>query len=601
MIFGKRALTVLGGVAVAVLAVLVFLAQFADVGDVDVAAIGPGEAPRVAIEAIGAREPAPDSGRVPAPGAADVDRARSSEGAASPLDAGPPDAGELAREPVATLHVRFVPIERDEKIELEVFREDAPGSDGLPMRVDVIDCEGGRAELRLAGASYRLIATNGARIGAERVGLVPGDVRSVEIRLAPAVDVIGRVLASGSGAPLEGARVWSQTIGESRAVRADAQGWFHLHDLPANGRSQALHVMASGCGREVAWIQVDTDGSWRSRTPGGASVGPGPPSAPGPSPVPTDGEVGGDGGLRVRTECGATPPAIVPDVLLVDAKAIRGRVVDGTTGAPVAGAAVAAEGHYVVRPGMAFPDRAATRTAASGEFTLGLLRSDVAHVVRVLSPDHAAEDRLVPATRAGEHDLGTISLSAPAALVGTVRDAFGEPAEGTALRARELTRRLAWTPDGAFPRDPAHGQSFEVETVADSSGRFRLDGLRVGRWELRVVALGETLAQREVEVLEGAETNVSIVLPGEVAKLRGAVRTPRGSSSFDGRVRLFSSDGWMTVQLDRRGNFCFHGVEPREGMRLRADGRMPGGAAYSGTVTLDGPDPPVIHLSAVER
>lgn len=199
--------------------------------------------------------------------------------------------------------------------------------------------------------------------------------------------------------------------------------------------------------------------------------------------------------------------------------------------------------------------------------------------MRVARPERPAWEQRVtrsPLGRAGGE--GTLRLPAPASLAGRVLDAMGAAVPA----ARVTLRTAARTADGWALADP-------IECLSDGDGRFRLEHLPPGEFELSLChgahdPVAPSFAQRLTGTLEaGVEASLVGIL-GEAWSLRGRV-DPRGAAEeyetqragpwrvlarSDASSFTSEQERWVPVGAD--GHFAVHGVHAPTTLFLFAPG-----------------------------
>jgi RNA polymerase sigma factor (sigma-70 family) len=296
------------------------------------------------------------------------------------------------------------------------------------------DEEGVAVARELAPGTVAVRTGRGARAEAE---IIAGEEREVVLALADALEVEGRVLDERD-APVAGAEIWltsewTDWLGMAPVARSDADGRFHLRDVPA---TQSLGATAAGFApSKLADLElVDTSAA--------------------PAAVV----------LRVTDEGGA----------------LHGRVLDAH-GDPVGSAFVCAgmriRGH-VLRPDGTSGEVWSPRLAAcdeDGRFRFEGLPPGVLPV-EVTAPSAPLWSSTAE-VRAGATTELTVTLPAGAALGGIVRDAHGAPV------ARAFVRAFATSVPPTFM---AHGQYDDPSvigspvTLTDTEGRYRLENVWAG-------------------------------------------------------------------------------------------------------------------------
>ncbi|HEX6885801.1 MAG TPA: carboxypeptidase-like regulatory domain-containing protein [Planctomycetota bacterium] len=338
------------------------------------------------------------------------------------------------------------------RLELHVLGAAAPASiellhepaDGGPARRSLHASDaGGRLALALAPGSARAVAWSDAATAPPGLAeLSAGATTVLELALAPALPVLGRVLDAESGAPVAGARVAFWTFAEADEVVSGPDGTFRHPRFPAAAPAQQIAARAQGFGTTVRVLRLAPDGAWKLAA-----------------------RHAGEASLRGR----GTPWI---ELELVREQRLRGRVVDAG-GAPLAGVRVAVEGFQRAMTAVASPDAATTTSAADGGFELGGLRSDLGHALTLAAPGLAGEPlELPPAT--GLVELGTLVLRPATFLTGVVLDADGLPRAG----AEVVLRPMRPLPTPAGPLDAgARAQSRERRATTCVAGTFLFEDL----------------------------------------------------------------------------------------------------------------------------
>jgi hypothetical protein len=479
----------------------------------------------------------------------------------------------------------------------------APDGPGAPWR----RAGGGRTErdgtIRLpARPGAHLVAARAADLApglAEAVGPGRGETTRVSLALEPPAALSGRVALRGGGAvagarvravPAQGAPALdppSAPPEETASAETDATGAFRIDGLapgawavsvdaagehpvlvrhaavPGDPLEISLEPLGSARGRVLhadgrpaagALVRLtsrDHGASARSAADGGYAI-----SAPAGTYALAASAGDEAGAASVAIAAGAAADA--PDVRLGPAAALHGSVVR-PDGAPAAGAHVALAGHgtrEVVARTDAGPDgRFEVRGLTTGAYDL---RASAAGA----SPTSIPGITLARGTRFPLR----IALSAAGAVAGTVRDPGGRALAGVRVRAV--------VPGDALAPAPV------AEARTDFEGRFRLEGLAVGRAEVVArqehVSIGVSAA---VRIVAGGRAALDLVLP-EAGDLGGLVSSggrpaPAGTSV----VAVAMTGGPAALQVaraaaDARGRY--HLALPAGRYRVHA---APGGSA----------------------
>jgi protocatechuate 3,4-dioxygenase beta subunit len=161
-----------------------------------------------------------------------------------------------------------------------------------------------------------------------------------------------------------------------------------------------------------------------------------------------------------------------------------------------------------------------------------------------------------------------------------VREITQEPFEAVLRRAARISGRVTGTDGGPVPaarieswltgEEPARSESLRPcrrgagAATADSEGRFQLDGLQPGWWNVRAAAEGHVSATRErLHVPAGDNLDVEIVLdPG--ATVSGRIFTADGEPAAGARVSSFVEAGTAETLAGGDGTYRLAGVETGE-------------------------------------
>ena len=324
-----------------------------------------------------------------------------------------------------------------------------------------------------------------------------------------AVSLSGTVTGKASGQPLEGAEVEVRvrTAGERTArpqaqtATSDAKGKFELRGLPASA-AYVLLASAPGYGRERRAGDLPKEGALDL------------------------------GVLALR-------PAL----------SLSGRVVS-TAGQPVAAARVqtfsgADAAQQAARE--TWKAYAATRTSPEGDFVFEQLAAG-AYALRVSAPGYATAVRSDVHVAPSRKPRLEIVLSPNAILAGVIRAGAGKAVEGAYVTASpyQASRQWRWFGRGI----PA----IREETISDRRGRYRFDSLGIGRYTVRVEALGYAPSER-TNVATGRsdvdfELSAGGVLHGSVVKKPDDSPVPEATVSGQG------PRGWKAeVKTDPTGRF----------------------------------------------
>ncbi|MEM6671468.1 MAG: carboxypeptidase regulatory-like domain-containing protein [Planctomycetota bacterium] len=328
--------------------------------------------------------------------------------------------------------------------------------------------------------------------------VLPGEIEAVEIPLERGVTVRGRII-DVEGAPVPDAEI-------------TLRSWKHLDKATLTGRNVTSRSGANG--------RFDISGL----VPGEVTL-----------------RVFADGFRMAKEELGEQSADDVVDGLEIQLDA--GRRVDGRVvwpdGRPAADADV-----RVATAGRSWTNAEETRADAEGRFAVTGLGSGPWRVGAWLDHSETREPWravLDPVTGGGI----TLTLREGARLTGVVVDDRGTPIERASITA---------TPAGA-----ESGGDPIKERSRDPEGRFELEGLGEGTWDLTAYAIGHGEGRPvRVEVpldLDGAR----LVLP-RLARLAGSVVDAAGAPVAEVRVR---ASGRSTT-TDDQGLFTLTKLQPGE-------------------------------------
>ena len=367
--------------------------------------------------------------------------------------------------------------------------------------------------------------------------IVPGGTTSVEVEVGPGARVRGRIV-DPEGRAVAGASVTCSSRGDagrgSRRMDADADGAFDLAGLPAG--EATVRAVAEG------YVSAE-------QRPG----------------VIRDGDVG----------------EVV--IALSRGLSVAGRVL-GSDGAPAAGAEVSL--HAI--DGRGFGARV-DRADDDGRFAIHGLRasdgpfralaslpepSDGAAVGTDERSTRSAARRprrvgYVDGVRPGTVDV-EIALLRAEALAGRVVDDRGE-----ALPRFSVTARHA----GALGTERSR-EALVRETFLSPDGRFVLDGLHEGRWDVRAAAPGyRAPIEQRIDVPASGTLELRLV---RSARVRGVVVDARGQPVAGAKVVLSSTPGDAALQpdsdsatSDAKGRFALEAAPGAISVRANAQGLSP--------------------------
>ncbi len=367
----------------------------------------------------------------------------------------------------------------------------------------------------------------------------PGVMRIVDLPLLDGVVIIGRVL-DDAGLPLGGAHVSTRDA----AVKSDEDGGFRLEAVHPEWTEVSAWrddylpgetLREPGAGDEVHGVEVVL--SRGLAIEGIVRLPDGRPVAVATVLVRSASDRQGRGSLSVRTDGSGR----------FRREGLEAGSYDLAARVPLTAEALAREGEIVTRDG---GERAGSWTG---------LRSRVA---------------------AGAEDVELV-LRAPDDVSGVVVDEHGAPIERFEVKVTRDRRR----PDPACRLlSHAYGETFEGE-----DGRFRLEGIPFGRWEIGVEARGfGDAAPRSVELPGGGESLRFVLYRS--ASIEGIVLDPDGRtvpgawvSKVELSSRVGNDVGHSSKEAGPDGVFRFGGIDSSH-VRLDACGD---GFARSESLVVD--------------
>ncbi|MEZ4398833.1 MAG: carboxypeptidase regulatory-like domain-containing protein [Kofleriaceae bacterium] len=243
-------------------------------------------------------------------------------------------------------------------------------------------------------------------------------------------------------------------------------------------------------------------------------------------------------------------------ITLTDGQRVVGRVVDGA-GAPVADAVVA-DG----QPGGA--PAHVTRSDADGRFELtGLPLGRPRAVLFAEAPAARSRPVLVDLAALGDAPVELV-VDQALTLAGTVVTAAGAPVPDAVVHVQR--RPAADGKVAAVGPTTVLEAAVEAEVRADGDGRFTVDGLAAGDYQLLVRAPAAGPARASPPLMVGVvaaagATDVVVTLPA-AASVRGRV-VARDGAPLDATVQLRWFGGPVAVGAD--GSFELAGVDPTPG------------------------------------
>lgn len=355
-----------------------------------------------------------------------------------------------------------------------------------------------RGEYELGGlfAGIAWIDVSDARLvgisGFER-WLGPGEDWAQDFVLADGARVHGVVTDAATGAPIEGALVDTRTTGRAKSTRTDAHGRYELLGLERGPTALVeLRVTAEGfaCGRSTFLTQGRVD--------------------------------------------------LEADVALSPGHRARGRVLD-RSGAPIAGARVAANADTFTLGLPAIAEQVVQRTDEQGRFELAHLGPGHHHVLSVVEDGYGTLVFDFPDDEAARAvvEFGDLVLEPARRVVGRFVDPEGRPMSGwnVELDGENADRGRF----GGKLEDVAGRRASVRSCVTDERGRFGFDDLCAGEYTILGWIKGSK-AYAERAFTAAGETVVDLgditVDPGFV--IEGVLLDPERRPVFQGILAVLS-------------------------------------------------------------
>ncbi|MFQ5654489.1 MAG: carboxypeptidase regulatory-like domain-containing protein, partial [Planctomycetota bacterium] len=249
------------------------------------------------------------------------------------------------------------------------------------------------------------------------------------------------------------------------------------------------------------------------------------------------------------------PVATLEDRNFVEARleraaSVRGRVIG--RGEPVFAAEIQVKSEERQGPfRIPSPSRAGV-SIPDGRFVLRGMEVGEALVIEVLKKGFPALERsLEPLSPGEERDLGTLALAEGVALLGKVVDEAGRPVAGANVTARVERERFSFGIDaGPWAR-------------TDASGRFELEGLAEGSYEVKCSAPGYSQPPAQNVSIGAGEAEMVVFTLTTGLVYEGVVVDERGDPVSGAFVNLRSESGrgsWSSGQSDAGGYFEVTGV-----------------------------------------
>jgi len=405
---------------------------------------------------------------------------------------GPVNGIELVLEPGAAIVGRVLGADLGELSRLSILANSTAG-DAMPLFGNV-DYEGAYRVEGVGPGDWVVLAVldSGGPRAMEQVSVEPGAREvNLDLDLGGGSALTGRVLLAGQ--PLSGASVMLSGAGSSLGFgTTDQRGEFRIEGLEAGTYT----------------LQV--------RSPGGITT-----------LHREEMEIDGDRDVTV----------------LVRTADVRGRVVDGATGAPLA----AAEMHLLdaaEENGFGRGHWTAARSDESGVFTLSGI-PDGSYRLRAEKGGYAAAESAVEVADGLDVDGVELALQPAGGLVLEVRSALGPPPARVLVAALDPATLAA---PGATPGAAAGGTPPRVvyagTEVPGEGGRVTLDRLPPGTWQLLVA--GDASGVAELQITAPGPPQ-AVVLPPSCEL--SVVVPDLAESGRNGEVRLTRADGRPFVGL----------------------------------------------------
>ncbi len=273
------------------------------------------------------------------------------------------------------------------------------------------------------------------------------------------------------------------------------------------------------------------------------------------------------------------------DVPLVRGASVRGRVLD-VSGAPVAGAEIEGASRFdpwmVFDAGASMVKTARVPTDAQGAFTLPRIPAGVPLTLRVaaahrseLRPEHVD----LPPLQPGERRQLDLVLRTGGTISGRVLDADDAPVRQAKVAVRRTDLSLA------NMNTLADGETLQTADHTDAEGRFRVQGLPDGSYEVRLAEPGYRPVSSGSRALASGADLADIVLRADAGlSIEGRVVDGAGAPIAHAVVQAFRPPSFtdMAAALDREsrpelpvqpdGSFRLSGYDEGS-VQLRASAR----------------------------
>ncbi|MBX3728482.1 MAG: carboxypeptidase regulatory-like domain-containing protein [Candidatus Sumerlaeia bacterium] len=223
-------------------------------------------------------------------------------------------------------------------------------------------------------------------------------------------------------------------------------------------------------------------------------------------------------------------------IALDQGASVQARIVDGSTGEPVAGARLALS-----------PGGRAANSNANGIVTIASLPADIYNATITHARYLPKTVNLVQVPEEGRADMGTIELEQGGKLSGRVTDGFGKPVVGALVTVRY------------------QGEDFKRSARTDGGGRVSMEGLRPGSVTITVThrfPRGNVTRSIERTITSTQETTFEIELVGTL-RLDGTVFSDGRGSVTAAVVDIYPLEFDGTPVLNGRIRATITGVSYR--------------------------------------
>ena len=362
---------------------------------------------------------------------------------------------------------------------------------------------------------------------------------TLEFELSPGGVIEGRVQSS-LGDAIEGAEIFVPFINDWNIAISSADGHFRYYGFPTNGSIHLLRARANGHHDGFARIAVGATGKWT---------------------IVSD-------GVSLEERSGGWNTAPYATLSLPLLTSIAGRILS-PTGSAVSDAEVIAEGSYITSKSAGATDRDSTLTDIDGFFLLSSLRPGISHSLQVNANGYAQRIDIIESSAAPDMDVGVIVLEREAFVSGKIMELGGEPVHGISVAiirngrpSRSFDQRNSvHLTDPEYPGQDARMDSLRYggKAITGIDGRFRVGGLNVGEYELKVHwNQAAKVHQESIEILRGGMTQRDVVLDGYPA-IGGSISISDKVLLTGARLCLYTTSGKElgSIQLHKTGRFRF--------------------------------------------